>query len=93
MRTEKTEAAGLGKIVYVVVWKDRHSDTSVYVFGNKDTAISWAREKAREYDRHGDFEEAHPVQTESVCEVYRATYSCEGDGLTVHECRVLESGW
>lgn len=72
----------LGGLIYVVIWDDRHSDPSPFPFTERDVAIEWARAKAKEYDRFGDYSEQ---VANGTGQIFRATYSCEGDSLTVHE--------
>lgn len=59
--------------VYVALWVDRHADTEAHVFSSADTAISWARSKAREYDRHGELNEE---LTESMWDAGWLYYGC-----------------
>lgn len=37
----------------VVIWEDRHCDTTVHLFSDAATAIGWAREQAHEMIRNG----------------------------------------
>ncbi|MFE3279637.1 hypothetical protein [Nocardia sp. NPDC059239] len=41
----------------VVIWADRRSDTTAYLFTDRDVAEEWAWTKGREYDRHGNYTE------------------------------------
>ena len=67
-----------------VLWSDRHSDHSVHLFKDADIAIKWARSKAKEFDRFGDFKELELTDSMLVAGwVYYAQYSSEGDGLRV----------
>ncbi len=66
--------------IYIVIWKDRHCDTDAFPFSTAEKAIEFAREKAHEYDRFGEYEE----QTIPGW-IFFVTYSCEGDGLRVIE--------
>lgn len=71
--------------VYVVIIKDRHSDTEVQVFSDPDIAVNKARELAKEYCRHlEDFEESklNNYMTQDGW-LYHAVYSCEGDNIRV----------
>lgn len=75
--------------VFVVIWEDRHCDTSVHVFSRKDRAFEWAKEQAAEFSRGYDVEEItinESMQRDGW--VYCCEYSCEGDGLRVVEVEV-----
>lgn len=74
--------------VYVVIWQDRHSDTGVYVFLDKDQAIEWAKQQARESDRFGDLNEELTEPMRKGDWLYYGCYSCEGDHLRVEACEV-----
>ncbi|MFE2998687.1 hypothetical protein ACFXG4_27255 [Nocardia sp. NPDC059246] len=74
-----------------VIWHDRHSGTYPYLFTDRAVAEAWAREQAREYDRHGDYsEETYPDGE------LRITYSSENDRLrvidVVADAEVLKEG-
>jgi hypothetical protein len=77
-----------GQKLYVVIWEDRHADVEPYVFSSADDAITWARRKARENDRHGDLDEELTAPMRSAGWLYYGRYSCEGDNLRVVECVV-----
>ena len=74
--------------VYVVIWEDRHSDTNAIVFDDREKAIAWAKEKAREYDRFDDLDETLTEGMITGGWLYYGCYSCEGDHLRVVERRV-----
>ena len=65
--------------VYIVIIKDRHSDTTAQPFVNSDKAIEWAKIKAKEYAR----EESDYSEEEIKGWLFHATYSCEGDCVYV----------
>ncbi len=70
--------------VYVLVIEDRHSDTDVRVFADKDKAIESARKLAQEYCRF-----VEDYQEKQIADwVFHVEYSCEGDSVTVHEREV-----
>lgn len=70
--------------VYILLIDDRHCDTEVRVYADKDTAIATAKELAHEYDRFGDYEER---QIDGW--LFYARYSCEGDHVRVEEKELL----
>lgn len=75
----------MGQKVYVTIWKDRHADTTAHVFSTRELATDWARAKARQYDRHGEYEEkTYPGW------LFYASYSCEGCCLYVTEREIDE---
>ena len=67
--------------IYIAIWKDRHTDTTAHPFSEKETAVSWAREQAKEYCRDN---EDYKEEIIKGWEFY-ATYSCEGDCIYVVE--------
>ena len=71
--------------MFAVIWQDKHSDADVYLCSKEEDAVNWAKTKVREYaNSYGwEFEE----ETPDWC-IYYGSYSCEGDGLTVHEVSV-----
>ena len=73
--------------IFVAVWGDRHSDTTVHLFTDKQKAIDWARETAKSRARRPeDYEE--PVYSREDGWVFYATYSCEDDGIYVVESEI-----
>lgn len=70
--------------VYTILLQDRHCDPKITVYADRQQAIDKARSIAKEYDRHGEYEEMQIADW-----VFHATYSCEGDCVTVLECEVL----
>ena len=71
--------------VYTLLIRDRHSDPTVRIFADKDKAIETAKALAHEYDRFGSYEE-HEI----AGWIFHASYSCEGDYVTVNEAEVEE---
>ena len=70
-----------GTTCYLVIWKDRYSDTTAHPFSNKDKAITEARRIAKEYCKyHEDYKENHIDGW-----LFYAQYSCEGDHVMVVE--------
>lgn len=76
---------------FVVIWEDRHSDTTAHIFTCPEKAIDWAMAKARQYgNQHGELDEmVTDAMRDGGC-LYYGCYSCEGDHLRVVEC-VLDS--
>ncbi len=75
-------------IVYVAIWEDRHVDTGVFVFSNKDKAIEWAKKTVREYDRFKYLDEELTELMKKAGWLYRGCYSCEGDHIIVRSCEI-----
>jgi len=73
--------------VYVVVIEDRHCDTSVEVWTDREAAIASARALAKEYCRHQDDYHEETIQG---WEFY-VRYSCEGDSTRVVKTTVRQS--
>jgi hypothetical protein len=66
-------------IVYIILIQDRHADVDAEVWSDKDKAIERARKLASDYCSHKeDYEESQIADW-----VFHATYSCEGDCVTV----------
>ena len=38
--------------IYVVIWEDRHTDTTVHLFARQERAIEWARTQAHDCNRN-----------------------------------------
>ena len=74
--------------MFVVIWEDRHSDTEVYAFSKKSSAIKWAKRWAREADRHKELDETMSDDMIRGGWLYYGRYSSEGDNLRVVECEV-----
>ena len=76
--------------LFAVIWKDRHSDTTVHVFSQLDAAKDWALEKAHEYARDPEDIQETPISsvTRQAGWRYLVNYSCENDGLSVYEVKV-----
>jgi hypothetical protein len=65
--------------VFVVIVEDRHYDVRVHLFSDRDAAVAWAKEKAKDYCNHiEDYEEREVPGYEVVI-----GYSCEGDNIAV----------
>jgi hypothetical protein len=73
--------------IYTVVVNDRHLDTQVYPFSDKEKAISEARKIAKEYCRHEryyeEFEKGSYMLKDSW--VFCIHYSTEDDQVFVEE--------
>jgi hypothetical protein len=68
--------------VYVAIWEDRHSDTEVRVFADKQSAIDWAKTTARKYADT-------PAESKVSDWVYFVQCSPESDSISVRECDVV----
>jgi len=77
--------AGTG-IVYVVLWQDRHTDTTVHVFTDRDEASSWALQCAQDEASRAAHRQVTEEHTEG--EVIAFCYSPEGDRLRVFAVQV-----
>ena len=66
---------------YIVICQDRHGDTTVHPFTDKDKAISEARRIAKEYFRYP--EDYREEQIDGW--LFYAQYSCESDHVRVVE--------
>ena len=65
--------------IYIVVVEDRHSNVGVIPFYNREAAIDRAREIAKGYCSFlEDYEENNYGGF-----IFHATYSCEGDSVSV----------
>lgn len=71
--------------IYIVLWKDRHTDTTAHTFTSFEEAKSWARKTAIDYcrDRENDYCEQ---QIEGW--LFHVEYSGEGDCLWITEHEV-----
>lgn len=65
--------------IYIAIWEDRHTDTTVHAFRDSDKAIEWARGTAKENCSYQKDYAEHSVKGWLFC----AVYSCEGDSLRV----------
>lgn len=77
--------------IYVAIWEDRHSDTTVHAFSDKEKAIDWAKKNARENDRFGIEGGVDQILTSGMVNdgwVYYGLYSCENDSIHVVEVTV-----
>jgi hypothetical protein len=72
--------------VYLVIIEDRHVDVEVLVYTNRERAIEFAQQEARERNaRPENFEEEGVEGWE-----YSVTWSSEGDCLRVERAEVIE---
>lgn len=70
--------------VWVVIIQDRHSDVNIEVYDTISTAVHRAEELAKQHCRHPeDYKELKIADW-----AFHATYSCEGDCVTVLEKEV-----
>ena len=69
--------------IYTVVVNDRHTDTQVYPFSDKEKAISEARKIAKEYCRHEEHYKEHWFYGSHL--VFCVDYSTEDDQVFVEE--------
>jgi hypothetical protein len=70
-------------VCYAVILEDRHIDTNVYLFIDKDKAIEWARATAKKYDEFGDYKEELTASMAVEGWLFYATYTCENDCVRV----------
>jgi len=71
----------MSKTVYVVIIEDRHADTDVEVWQDKEAAISRARAFAQARCKHSEY-----YSEENIAEwLFFAKYSTEGDCTRVVE--------
>jgi hypothetical protein len=70
--------------IYIVIWQDRHCETTVHPFTEKEKAISEAKRIAKKYAREeGDYKEGDYKGW-----LFCAEYSCEGDHARVVEAEL-----
>jgi hypothetical protein len=60
--------------IHIVIWKDRHADTTVHPFTDLETAISEAKRMAKKYSRAPEDYEERKIPGWD----FYASYSCEG---------------
>lgn len=65
--------------IYIVIIEDRHAESTVHPFADKDKAVSEARRVAKKYCRHPEDYEEHDY----MGWLFYATYSCESDSVRV----------
>lgn len=68
--------------IYLVIVEDRHCDTTVYPFSDKEKAIAYAKKLAKAYCRVPAYYEEHDYGKDEGWLFY-ADYSCEGDNVHV----------
>jgi hypothetical protein len=73
------------KKIYIAIWNDRHSDTTAYPFSTAEKALAFARKKAKEYSRDEEDYWEKSYEDDDSNWLLHATYSCEGDGISVEE--------
>jgi len=78
------------KKIYIVLWKDRHTDTTAHPFFDLDEAKGWAKEQAESFCRFPEDLKEKPT----AGWLYHIVYSCEGDCLwiTEHELGINARG-
>jgi hypothetical protein len=74
-------------MIYVVIFEDRHVDVEVEAFHDKEKAIAHARKIAKDWCKFEEFYEEHHEKVGSDA-LFHATYSSEGDQISVVEVRV-----
>lgn len=73
------------KYMYIVIVNDRHVDLETYLFDNKETSFSFAREIAVKSCRFKeDYTEKYSKQNERLA----ITFSCEGDNVITERIEV-----
>ena len=77
--------------IYIVVIDDRHCDTDVKPFSDKEKAIEYAKEQVQSNARQPEDIDEPELNASMVKEgwVYYATYSCESDSVTVIERELI----
>ena len=81
--TEKPMCSGsTGAPCYIVIWQDRHADTTAHPFLNKEEAISEARRIAKEFCQQPEDYKEEDIDGW----LFYAQYSCESDHVRVVEC-------
>lgn len=79
----------LPRLIYVVIIKDRHSDVEAIPFYNKEEAIDYAVNLVRNYAVNPlDIDDTLNTSMKKAGWVYHATYSCEGDYISVREEKI-----
>jgi len=64
--------------IFIVIWEDRHYDTTAHPFKDLDNAIEFAKVSARKYCKFSeDYEELDCSDIDGWH--FSTTYSCEGD--------------
>ncbi|MGW0052060.1 hypothetical protein [Nocardia nova] len=63
----------------VVIWKDKHADTTAHLFTDRVAAETWARAKGHEFDRRGEYSE------QQYSDGSLGIYYGESDSLTVSD--------
>ena len=78
-------------MIYIVIWKDRHTDIGVYPFSTKELAIDWAQKQVdtmvAAYGPPDEEEELNETMIEAGW-VFFYCYTCEGDYISVRECEL-----
>ena len=72
-----------------MLWKDRHFDTTVFVFSSEEKAVSYAKIMANKANRWDYLDEKMTPEMERAGWLYRGSYTPEGDGLRV-ERKILD---
>ena len=76
-------------IIYNVLVKDRHCDPEIYNFTDKEAAINFARQNAREFcrflDQLEDLKETIYDPEKENGWILLIEYSCEGDYVRITE--------
>lgn len=70
--------------IYIVLWQDRHTDTTAHPFRNFEKAKEWAKKKALEACHLP--EDLNEEQISGW--LYFVNYNCEGDCLWITEHKV-----
>ena len=72
--------------IFIVIWNDRHAETTVHPFKDLGKAKRWAKEQAKEVCRFPEDLKETPIKGW----LYHIEYSCEGDCLWITEHEVEE---
>ena len=70
--------------IYVIIWHDLHTDTTVHPFTDLKAAIAEARKTAKKmaHEPNDYIEQNYPDS------IFLAEYSCEGDNVQVIEAEI-----
>lgn len=72
--------------IYIVIWKDRHSDTTAHPFYDLEKAKKWAKEQAESVCQCQ--EDLKEIKYDNW--LYCINYSCESDCLYIIQPEVIQ---
>jgi len=83
---QEAPAKLLPRSIYLVIINDRHWDTEVIPFYDKEEALAYARKEVQKSCRNiEDLDETLHPQAAKAGYLYVGIYSCEGDNISVRE--------